>query len=126
MASDRLFGIVMAVFWTGIGLWPLARRQAPRPIPVAAAALFLAIALGRPSILHPLNRLWAALAVLLNRVMNPVVCGLLFYLVITPMGWLRRMSGQDPLRLHPQPGESTYWISREAGAPAPESMRVQF
>lgn len=129
MASDRAFGCVMATAFALLGLWPVLHHKPVRWMALGIAAVFAVSAVLRPSLLHPLNRVWTALAVLLNRVTTPVVCGFLFYLVITPLAVLLRMRGKDPLRLRPDAQGSTYWIGREPGpdgTPARESMRLQF
>jgi len=129
MASDRAFGCVIATALALLGLWPLLHHKPVRWAPLGIAAVFALTALLGPSLLHPLNRLWTALAVLLNRVTTPVVCGLLFYLVVTPVGVLLRIRGKDPLRLRPDVQARTYWIDRQPGpdgSPARESMRLQF
>ena len=65
--------------------------------------MFLAVALLRPNVLSPLNRLWIKLGVLMAIIMSPIVLGLLFFLVVTPVGLLMRATGKDPLRLRQDP-----------------------
>jgi hypothetical protein len=89
-------------------------------------ALFLLAALAAPKLLTPLNRAWTALGTLLHGVVNPLVLGILFYVVFTPFGWVLRRMGKDFLRLRPTPGAPTYWIHREPPGPSPESMSRQF
>jgi len=126
MASDRAFGLVMATACGLAGLWPFLHGK-----PVRVAALGLSIAFGtlaglRPAWLHPLNRLWTAMAAVMSRVTTPLACGLLFYLVVTPLAYIMRLSGQDPLRMRSE-GHETYWVERPPGTtPARESMRLQF
>ena len=83
-------------------------------------------ALAAPKILTPLNRAWTALGTLLHAVVNPLVLGVLFYLVFTPFGWVLRRRGKDFLRLRPAPGAPTYWIARQPPGPPPASMSRQF
>ena len=126
MASDRTFGWVMGVFCAVLGLAPLLHRHPVRPLPLILCAAFVMAALVRASLLHPLNRLWTALARALHRLTTPLICGILFYLVVTPVGFLFRIFGNDPLQLRADAGKSTYWIERQPPGPPPESMRVQF
>jgi hypothetical protein len=65
--------------------------------------LFFLAALAAPKLLAPLNRAWSALGALLHAVVNPLVLGVLFYLVFTPFGWVLRRMGKDFLRLRPAP-----------------------
>ena len=123
--SDRTFGWVMAGAlallsilngWHHGRLWPWT---------LLAAVLFLVAAWFRPSSLHTLNRLWMKLALLLHKIVNPIVMGLLFYGTILPTGLVMRLRGRDLLRLKREPDAESYWIARTPG-PAPETMRDQF
>ena len=125
-SSDRSFGIVFAVFCWLVGLSPLRRHQPPRFWALAMGGLFLAIALLQPVWLGPLNRAWAKLGLLMGRVASPVVTGLLFLLVVTPMGFFARLFGRDPLRLTCDSGVASYWIERRPPGPSPGTMPNQF
>jgi hypothetical protein len=124
--SDRVFGLVMTAFFALLGFWPLVHHRPIRWVFAAIGGAFLVLALLVPALLHPLNRLWTGLAVLLNRIVSPVVCGILFYVVVTPVAMVFRLTGKDPMRLKPDPDGKTYWIERVPPGPARESMRLQF
>lgn len=123
--SDRTFGLVMAAALALIGAINLHHAGRLWLWELVLAALFLAAALSMPSLLHPLNRLWMKLGLVLHRIVNPIVMGLLFYGTIWPTGLVMRMRGRDLLRLKREPSSDTYWITREPG-PQPETMRDQF
>jgi hypothetical protein len=125
-SSDRSFGFIIGGFFVLLGLWPLVHRRAWRPWEVALGAALVLLGLVRPSLLHPLNKLWTRLGLLLGKVVNPVVLGVLYYLVITPAGWILRLAGKDPLKLRPDPQAASYWILRQPPGPAPETMPDQF
>ena len=125
-SSERSFGIVFAVVFLVIGLWPLAGDAGVRWWAVGVAGVVLALGLGRPALLAPLNRTWTRLGLILNRLASPVVMGVLFYLVITPTGLVLRALGKDPLRQRLEPGAKSYWIERRPPGPAPDTMRNQF
>ena len=125
-SSDRSFGLVLAAFFSFLGLWPLVHKGVARPWSIAAAAAFAIVALWRPGLLHPLNKLWTRLGWLLGRIVNPVVMAILFYLVITPTAWMLRWLGKDPLRLRYDAGATSYWTPRQPSGPAPETMANQF
>lgn len=125
-SSNRSFGFVFAAFFGLVGLLPLVLGRAPRIWAFGLSGIFLLAALLVPSVLAPLNRLWLKFGLLLHRVVNPVVLGIMFFLVITPMGWLVRAMGKDLLRLRRDPAASTYWIERDPPGPAPETFKDQF
>lgn len=123
--ADRTFGLVMTAALAVISLlnsWHSGRLW---PWTSSAAVLFLLAAWLKPSSLHSLNRLWMKLGLLLHKILNPVVMGLLFYGTILPTGLIMRLRGRDLLRLKRDAGTDSYWIARTPG-PAPQSMGDQF
>ncbi len=125
-SSDRSFGLVFTAVFAIIGLWPLLGDGGVRIWSLAICAVFLATALLRPTLLKPLNRLWTEFGLLLHHVVNPIIMGLLFYLVVTPTGLVMRALGKDLLRLRFDRQAKSYWIERQPPGPAPEGMRDQF
>jgi len=125
-SSARGFGVVMGLFLLLAGLWPLRQGLAPRLGAVALAGVALLIAWLRPSLLEGLNRWWLRFGLLLGKVVNPLACAALFYLVFTPTGVIMRLMGRDGMGLRRQAGAGSYWIERRPPGPAPETMSQQF
>ena len=125
-SSDRSAGLVFAGFfailvgynwWHGGTAWPLY---------LGIVIAFLVVAWLWPKALAPLNRVWTKLGLLIGRIVSPIVLALMFYLVVTPVGLLMRLTGKDPLRLRRESSEGSYWIVRHPPGPSGESMREQF
>jgi len=125
-SSNRSFGLVFAAFFGLVGLLPLILGRAPRTWAFGLGGVFLLVALLLPSVLAPLNRLWMRFGLLLHRVVSPIALGIMFFVVITPMGWLMRAMGKDLLRLRRDPHASSYWIERNPPGPAAETFKDQF
>jgi len=126
MGSERSFGIVFAVVFALIGVWPLKAGGDLRLWALGLAVAFLAVAFVAPGLLKPLNLLWFKFGLLLHKIMTPLIMGLLFFLTVTPVGMLMRATGKDPMRLKRDPTAATYWISRDPPGPKPDSMKNQF
>jgi hypothetical protein len=124
--SDRGFGLVFAGFFTLMSALSWWRGHTSWHWALPLAAVFLVIALVYPRILNPLNKLWLKFGLLLYKVVNPIVLGLLFFLTITPIGMLMRAFGKDFLRLKLDGSVKSYWIDRAPPGPPPQSMRNQF
>jgi len=124
--SDKGFGQVFAGFFAILAAvsWWRGSQTWHYTLPVALA--FLVIAYTFPRILAPLNRLWLKFGLLLYKVMNPIILGLLFFITIAPIGLLMRAFGKDFLRTRMDPNAKTYWIERTPPGPKPESMKNQF
>ena len=125
-SSDRSFGLVFSAFFVLIGVSPLWKHHPVRPWALVLAGLFLFVAILRPAWLHPLNRAWINLGLLLGRVVNPVVMGLLFFVVVAPTALVFRLLGKDPLRLARDAHARSYWIDRHPPGPSPQTMSNQF
>jgi hypothetical protein len=86
----------------------------------------LLVAVARPRLLRPLNWLWFQLGLLLQRITPPILLGLVFFAVLTPVAIVRRFLGADPLRLKRASPTGTYWTARDTRMVTPESLRRQF
>ena len=64
-------------------------------------------------LLTPLNRLWFKFGMFLGAIVAPVVMGIIFFLVVTPTGFLMRIMGKDLLRRKYDKSNKSYWINRE-------------
>lgn len=123
MPSERSTGLVfsaVAVIVAGV----FRSDTTIAAVALSTAAAFATVALTAPTWLGPLNRVWFALALLLNRIVSPVVMFVLFAGLIVPAGLMMQMR-RDPLRVRRDRGNATYWITRAPDAP-PTSMRDQF
>ena len=76
---------------------------------VAISFIFLLITMIRDSLLLPLNKLWMRFGFLLGMIISPLVLGLIFFGLFTPIATLMRLSGRDQLRLKFS-NKSSHWI----------------
>lgn len=127
MGSERSFGLVFAVVFVVVGLWPLIWHGGEiRLWSFAIAAVFAALALLRPTLLRPLNKIWYLFGLLLGRIVAPIVMGIIFFVTVTPIGLLRRLRNPDPLNQKIDPDAKTYWVVRDTEELKSQSMRKQF
>jgi hypothetical protein len=124
--SNRNFGVTFAVAFAIIGALPLIRHGGVRWWAWIVAALFVALTWLRPQLLTPLNRWWLRLGLLLGHIVSPIAMAILFYLVITPIGFIMRLSSKAAMRVHFDPKASSYWVLRDPPGPPPDSMNNQF
>lgn len=124
--TEKSFGVTFAVVFALVAAWLLWRNH---PVAAGAAgvasAACLACAYLAPAALRPLNLVWLKFGLLLHKVVNPIVMGLLFFLVFTPMGFVMRRAGKDFLGLKRSPEAASYWLRRDAALPL-GSMKKQF
>ncbi len=71
----------------------------------------LGISIIKADVLFPLNKLWMKFGFLLGKIINPIVLGMIFFVLITPFGFIMRLFGRDELRLRIK-NNNTYWKNR--------------
>ncbi|MFT4026692.1 MAG: SxtJ family membrane protein [Novosphingobium sp.] len=123
MGSERSFGMVFAGAFAVVGLLPLWHHHPARWWALAIAVLFLLVALIRPAVLAPLNRLWFRFGLALGAVMTPVMMGLLFVVAVIPTALLMKLLRKDPMQRRLSREAGSYWERREA---QPGPMREQY
>jgi hypothetical protein len=126
VSSDRSFALVFAGLLVLLGALSVYHGGALWYYWFPLAALFGALAYVAPGVLAPFNRLWAKFGHLLHMIISPLVLGILFYLCISPIGFLMRLAGKDPMRREFDPAAKSYWIPRAPPGPAPETFKNQF
>lgn len=126
LPSDTKFGwFFCTVFLLAAGWFAWVVSLVWSAIFSGAAVVFALLALISPSRLRPLNRLWYSFGILLGKIISPIVLGLIFFVLITPVSLATRMFGRDELRMRRRRVPS-YWINRTPPGPPSESFRNQF
>ncbi len=126
-SSDRAFGLVFTVIFLLIALFPLLSGQGIWKSAIVFSFAFGLAALTAPRILSPLNRLWTRFGLLLHKITSPIILGIIFFLVITPMGIIMRaLRKNGPLKMTMDHECQTYWIERTPPGPRHDSFTDQF
>ena len=111
ISSNRSFGIVFFVVFFLIALYPLIHNEEIRIWSLIISLIFLILGLINSRILTPLNKLWFKFGILLGKIVSPVIMGIIFFLVVTPIGFIMRILGKDVLNLKFNANKS-YWIEK--------------
>jgi hypothetical protein len=96
------------------------------PLPVTLAGLFLLTSFAAPGVLTPLNRAWMGLAALLHAISSPIILGVLFFLLFTPVALFMKLKRRDAMTRRFDRSLTSYWNLRTPLGPAPMSLREQF
>ena len=127
MPSNRSFGLLFAIVFLLVAgySWFEQFTRAWVYFWLALSGLFLFLTFMAPGILSPLNRAWYRLGLLMGKVVSPIVLGILFFIVISPVAIVTRLFGRDVLLLRKR-NVNSYWIERNPPGPQPESFKEQF
>ncbi len=74
--------------------------------------IFLIITIINAKVLLPLNKLWMKFGILIGMIVSPLILGIIFFGIFTPIAILMRLSGRDELHLRFKK-KKTYWINRK-------------
>ena len=123
-SEEQRFGLVLAA---ALGLFAVSQafKGADRLIPVslfAGSALAMAITIGYPGLLRPLYEGWQRMGKLLGLIVSPIVLGLIFFGLITPIAMVLRLCGRDELRLR-RSKTGSYWVPRSDPMVARDSFK---
>ena len=131
--SDRGFGLTVggillaiAAVRAGLHLWDGSAPGWVEGILAGIGWVLVVFGLAAPARLAPLNRAWTRLGLILFKVVNPVVLGLIYLTTVVPTGLTMRLLGRDLLSLKFDRQAASYWVVREPPGPAPETMIHQF
>ena len=119
--NNIFFGILFFIFFLIIGLYPLISGGVIRIWSIVLSLIFSIITIIKPNLFTFLNKSWIQFGILLGRIISPIVMGLVFFIVVTPIGILVRILKKDVMGL--KRGASSYWIHREDKL---QSMKKQF
>ena len=122
VSSNKSFGIVFSIFFLLISIYPLLNNDPIYYWSLFVSFIFLVLGLMNSKILSPLNLLWFKFGILLGKIVSPIVMGIIFFLVVTPISIILKIFSKDVLNLKFN-NNKTYWIVKDG----PKSnMKKQF
>ena len=111
IGSNKSFGIVFFLVFLLIATYPLINGNELRLWSLVVSIIFLLLGLINSKILNPLNKLWFKLGIFLGKIISPLIMGIIFFLVVTPIGLIMRLLKKDLLNLKFN-NNSSYWIEK--------------
>tara|TARA_Y100000768_G_scaffold381263_1_gene359662 strand:+ start:1299 stop:1679 length:381 start_codon:yes stop_codon:yes gene_type:complete len=122
IGSNRSFGVVFFIVFLIISFWPLLNSNDIRIWSLVISIIFLILGLINSKILTPLNKLWFKFGIFLGNIISPIVMGIIYFIVVTPIALILKVFNKDVLNLK-KTKNSSYWIKKEKYN---SSMKNQF
>jgi hypothetical protein len=129
-AEDRKFVFTVSaafIVLAGVAMW--RGRTLAAMVPAGIAALLMLTSVLAPGAIPAIHQGWMRGAHAMSRVTTPIILGVVYFLVLTPTGLIRRIAGKSSLRkagASLPSGQHTYWVTRDVRARPPADMRRQF
>ena len=111
--QNRSFGLLFFIVFLAFALWPLTKKGEINLYLISIALIFLILGLLNSKILTPLNKSWIKLGELLGRIIAPIVMGIVYFIILTPISLLVRLFGKDLIGMKYNNNLKTYWIKRK-------------
>ena len=109
--SNRSFGFVFATVFFLIAIYPLINSGEIKNWSIIVSIIFLILGLINSRLLSPLNNLWFKFGIYLGKIISPIIMGIIFFLVVTPIGLIMKILKKDLLNLRYN-SKKTYWINK--------------
>ena len=123
ISSNRSFGLLFFVVFIIVAFWSFrGNLEEIKVWSVGLSIIFLILGLLNSKVLGPLNKIWFYFGITLGKIISPLIMGIIFFFVVTPIGILMRLFKKDILRLKKNK-EKSYWIQRNKKI---NSMKRQF
>ena len=123
MSSNRSFALVFFFVFLIMGLWPLMREELPRIWLLIISIFFLVLGIINSKLLTPLNKIWFKIGIFLGNLVAPIIMGIIFFIVVTPIGLIMKLIGKDLLQKKYDKKKKSYWIKRDGSF---NTMKRQF
>jgi hypothetical protein len=111
LPTNKNFGIVFFVVFLIIGLWPLLAKSEIRYWSILVSIIFLFLGFKNSKLLNPFNKLWFKFGILLGKIVSPVIMGIIFFIVVTPIGLLMKVLKKDLLNFRYN-SKKSYWVEK--------------
>ena len=109
IGSNKSFGIVFFFVFLIVGIYPILKENEPHYWSIIISVIFLILGLFNSIYLTPFNKLWFKFGILLGQIISPIVMGIVFCIVVTPIALFMKILNKDVLNLNKN-NKKTYWI----------------
>jgi len=114
ISSNRSFGLLFFAVFIIVAFWSFrGNLEEIKVWSVGLSIIFLILGLLNSKLLTPLNKFWHYLGLGLGLIVSPIVMALIYFLVVTPIGFVMRLIGKDLLRLKSNKNIKSYWMKKE-------------
>lgn len=126
LPSNRKFGLFFTLIFLLVSIYMFFFSAPLAWIIFGILSLsLLLITLINEALLQPLNILWMKLGYLLGKIVSPIILGILFFVIISPIALITRLFGRDELGLKKR-NQSSYWKDREPSQLERNTFKRQF
>ena len=126
LPSNKKFGLFLSFVFLCFAIYLYINEYFITALIVLLLLLtLLLISIISPKILEPINKLWMIIGLLLGKIFNPIILGIIFFMILTPMSIIMRLSGRDALMIKNK-NRASFWKKRDINEFSSSSFENQF
>ncbi len=111
ISSNKQFGLLFFLVFLIIALYPILNNESLRVWSLIISLVFFLLGIINSKLLFPFNKAWSKFGIILGKIVSPVIMGIIFFIIITPIGLLMRILKKDLLNLKFNK-EKSYWVEK--------------
>ena len=111
ISSNKNFGLVFFIVFLLIAIYPLTYGGELRIWSLVISFIFLILGFTNSNILTPLNKIWFKFGIYLGKIVSPLILGVIFFIVVTPIGLIMKILRKDLLNLKFN-SQKSYWVEK--------------
>ena len=127
LPSNQKFGLLFTAIFFVFSLYAYIKQESILAVSIFLlfGIFFLVASFFYQDLLSPLNKAWFMLGLALGKVVSPIVLGIIFFGLLTPISLIAKLMGRDELKLK-RPNKKSYWVEPIAANSDAESFKNQF
>ena len=126
LPSNRKFGLFFSFLFLCISIYLVYKSSYLLSVfTFIIFSIFIIATLFIPNSLKPLNIAWFRIGLILGKIVSPIVLGFIFFILISPLAIILKISGRDELRIKMNVRKSE-WKKRIPVGPSASSFKDQF
>ena len=111
LENNRSFGLLFFIVFLIIAVWPVINDNSIRVWSIITSLIFLILGVLNSKILTLPKILWIKLGSILGKIIAPIIMGIIFFFVVTPIGLLMKLFKKDSLNRKFN-NKKSYWIEK--------------
>lgn len=127
LPSNKKFGLLFTAIFFVVSLYAGFKNESILIVSIflLISLFFLVSSFFYQNLLRPFNKAWFMLGLALGKVVSPIVLGIIFFILLTPVAFVSRLVGRDELKLK-RPNVKSYWVEPVGANSDSESFKNQF
>jgi hypothetical protein len=127
LPSNQKFGLLFTAIFFVFSVYAYIKHESILAVSIflLIGIFFLVASFFYQDLLSPLNKAWFMLGLALGKVVSPIVLGIIFFGLLTPISLIAKLMGRDELKLK-RPEIKSYWVEPIGANSDAESFKNQF